>query len=63
MVRLIYYIIGFALMIGAGEVGVKAVMEMAGLAAHAQQHDQISYSTWNAMLWGAKPISQVHDKK
>lgn len=52
MFRLIQYLIWGALLMGVGEVGVKAVMQMASKAASAQQHDQISYSKWNRMLWG-----------
>jgi|GEM_PF-6258098 len=52
MVKLFGYLIYFALAIGVGEAGVKVMLEMAGKAANAHQHDQISYSKWNGILWG-----------
>lgn len=54
MFRLLAFLIWLAIGMGVAEVGIKAVMSMAGLAAHAHQHDQISYSKWNRMLWGPR---------
>ena len=54
MFRLLQWLIGLALLMGVGEVGVKAVMSMAGKAANAHQLDQISYSKWNRLLWTGK---------
>lgn len=51
MIRILICIIYFALALGIGEVGVNMVLEMAGRAANAHKHDQISYSKWNRMLW------------
>jgi hypothetical protein len=51
MFKLLSYLIWFALGLGVAEVGVNAVMGMASKAAHAHQHDQLSYSKWNRMLW------------
>jgi len=57
MFRLLQWFIGLALLMGVGEVGVHAVMDMANKAANAQAHDQISYSKWNAMLWTGKGLN------
>jgi len=59
MIRLLGYVIYLALALGIGEVGVQMVLDMAGSAAKAHQHDQMSYSKWNKMLWGARPISPL----
>ena len=59
MFKLLSYLIWFALTLGVAEVGVNALLEMAGKAAHARQYDQIKYSKWNRMLWEAKPISPL----
>ena len=63
MFRLLGYLLWLALGLGIAEVGAKAVLEMAGKAAYAHQHDQISYSKWNKMLWEAKPISPLRPPK
>ena len=54
MFRLLQLLIFGALLMGAGEIGVKAVSEMASRASNAQRHDQISFSKWNRMLWGKR---------
>lgn len=52
MIKVLSLLIWIALAMGVGEVGYHGVMAMAGKAAYAQQHDQISYSKWNRVLWG-----------
>jgi hypothetical protein len=52
MLKILSFLIWVALVMGVGEIGYHALMSMAGKAAYAQQHDQISYSKWNRMLWG-----------
>lgn len=59
MFKALSLLIWIAFAMGVGEVGFHALMAMAGKAAYAQQHDQISYSKWNRMLWEAKPISPL----
>lgn len=59
MLRLLSLLIWLALGMGVGEVGYHALMSMAGRAAYAQEHDQISYAKWNRILWNAKPISPL----
>ena len=54
MFKLLSYLLWFALGLGVAEFGVNAVMGMASKAAHAHQHDQISYSKWNRILWHRK---------
>ena len=63
MFRLFGLLIWIALGLGVAEVGVRAVMSMAGKAAYAHQHDQISYSKWNRMLWEAKPVPPTRIKR
>lgn len=60
MFRLLQWLIGLALLMGVGEVGVHAIMDMASKATHAQQHDQVSYSKWNRLLWTGKAEHGLH---
>jgi hypothetical protein len=54
MFKLMAYLIWLALAMGVAEIGVNAVIEMASKAAYAHQHDQLSYSKWNRLLWNRK---------
>ncbi len=55
MVRLIFSIITFCLVLGVSDALVTMTLKMAGLAAYAHQHDQISYSNFSRSMTGAKP--------
>ena len=65
MFKLLSYLIWFALTLGVAELGVNVLLEMAGRAAHAHQHDQISYAKWNQILWQGpvKPPSKGSDSR
>ena len=54
MFRLVYWIISICLLLGLAGTLVDATREMMGLAAHAHQHDQLSYSKFTRELWGPK---------
>ncbi len=54
MFRLVYWIISLCLLLGLAGTLVDATREMLGLAAHAHQHDQLSYAKFTRELWGQK---------
>lgn len=60
MFKLLSYLIWFALALGVAEVSVNGLLKMAGKAAWAHQHDQLSYSKWNRLLWTGKSHSGLH---
>jgi hypothetical protein len=58
MIRFIFTVVSFCLMIGIGEVLVKMTYRMATRAEHAFLHDQISYEKFTKAMIEAKP--RVH---
>ncbi len=55
MRKLVCWIISFCLLLGVGDALVTMTLKMAGLAAYAHQHDQMSYSDFTRSLLNAKP--------
>ena len=54
MVRLIYWIISFCLLLGVGDALVGVTRDMLSASVHAHQHDQLSYAKFTRLLLGAK---------
>jgi len=54
MLRIIYWILSFCLLIGVGGALVRLTLEMAGAAVEAHRH-QMSYSAFTKAMTGAKP--------
>jgi hypothetical protein len=59
MLKVLSLLVWIALAMGIGEIGFHALMAMAGKAAYAQRHDQMSFSKWNRMLWESKANSPL----
>ncbi len=55
MLRLIYWILSLCLFVGVGDAMVHLTLRMAGAAAHAHQHDQLSYAAFTRAMLNAKP--------
>lgn len=55
MFRLIQWILGVAFTIGVGSALVDLTYKMTKAAAHAHQHDQMSYAKFTRALFEAKP--------
>jgi hypothetical protein len=62
MIRFIFAVVSFCLMIGIGEVLVKMTYRMATRAEHAFQHDQISYEQFTKAMIEAKPRIRRQNK-
>ena len=54
MFRFVYWIISVCLLLGLAGTLVDTTREMLGLAAHAHQHDQLSYAKFTRSLTGAR---------
>ena len=59
MVRLVSSIISLCLLLGLAGTLVDMTRDMMGSAAHAHQHDQLSYAKFTRELWRLKQ----HPKK
>ena len=55
MTRLICSIISFCLLLGAADALISMTLKMAGLAAYAHQHDQLSYAKFTRAMTSAGP--------
>jgi hypothetical protein len=55
MTRLVCSIISICLFLGATDALVTVTLKMAGFAAYAHQHDQISYAKFTRAMIGGKP--------
>ena len=52
-IKFLSWILGVVFTLGIGDSFVRLTYKMGQAAVHAHMHDQISYSTYNHVLWGA----------
>ena len=57
MSRLVSTIISFCLFLGASDALIQVTLKMAGLAAYAHQHDQLSYAKFTRAMTSSAPKS------
>jgi hypothetical protein len=62
MFRFIHWAISWSLAIGVGSAFGHLVYDMARAAAHAHQHDQMSYAKFTKALINAKPRPRPKDR-
>jgi len=51
-IKFLKWILGVALMIGVTDSFGQLTLQMAKVAIHAQQNDQVSWGRFSRMLWG-----------
>jgi hypothetical protein len=59
VIRLISTVISFCLVLGVCDALFDVTLKMAGLAAYAHQHDQLSYARFTRAMFGAKARKPV----